>query len=73
MWWCNTSYINWINTGYISPFAIGYTLVCGWRFEAADKITAHVVGNISRRFSSNSEANVLELLEIIEEMFPCNS
>ena len=27
----------------INPFATGNTPVCGWKFEAASNITAHVV------------------------------
>ena len=36
-------------------------------------ITLHVVhiGNISSKYSGNSEATASELLEYLEDMFPC--
>ena len=46
-------------------FTTGDTPMCGWRFEPTDNIT----GNISWRFTINSESDASELLENFEEMF----
>ena len=42
--------------------------------EHAKKNAMHVVQktHVSSKFSSNSEANATELLENLEEMYPCN-
>ena len=50
--------------GIINPFTTGNTPVCVW--------TMLYQGNISSRFSSNSEASASELLENHEDMFPPN-
>ena len=46
-------------------------LLCGRRLEPAKYIIIHNWGKISSRLFSNSEAEASELLNNIEEMFPC--
>ena len=41
--------------------------MCGWMFQPTPDIIKYW-GNISSRFSSNSEADTSELLEDIDEM-----
>ena len=50
-----------------NPFATGYTLLCGWKFEHVDDITFHVSNDETFLRYSNSDTPASELLENLED------